>query len=433
MTTDLGRRLHDLAIEAPPSLPAEGLWERGVRRHRSRRAAAVGATFAVVAAVIGGFALQAADDVRGDGAPPVVSTVEVGHLPRTIHEPSPWSEGTKDAGELGALSVLGSADRKRPKGLAGMVAYSSMYGISAADGTARFLDLPTSPDPDMPGLVSWVATLSPDGRKVAFPRYDQSGSEAGGLEMLIGWRIYDTVTGGIVEIQEPVGQVMNEGLPPVFSADSRYLLTASHEEGNETSGESFVAWNVATGARFLVEEQARDSIPNVGSGPDGIVWSRGDTTYTYDPDTGDTSSIQAEHRWVIPSFAPSGTGFATVTETGQIYVGPSPDRMTHIRDVNDVNTILGWRDPGHVVVALTDRDYAVVDVSDGSMKRGSFGGSVNLNMPMLAADLWTNDLVDGVSPPQVFDPRTRGRLTVLAGVLLAGTTLAIYVRRRRNG
>lgn len=443
MNTDLGRRLHDLAVDAPPSLPAQGLWDRGVRRHRTRRAAGIVGTFVVVAAIIGGFSLQTADDVRGDGAPPVVSSVEAGHLPRTIHEPSAWSKGTNDAGELGALSVLGASERKRPKGLAGMVAYEGMYGVSAVDGTVRFLDLPTSSNPDMPGMVSLSASLSPDGRKVAFPRYDWTAGAING-RTLIGWTVYDAVTGRIVELADPAVPKMNDKvIQPAFSSDSRYLLTAYGPEGRyDNVSDSFVAWDVATGARFVVEAPGRYWEPSVGSGPKGIVWSRADKTYAFDPDTGTTTFIRTVNGAASASYAPSGTGFAYVggkldpqgiNAPWQLYAGPSPDRLQHVRGLSDVQGILGWRDPDHVVVALTDRHYAVVDVSDRTLVRGAFDGSVNLSTPMLASDLWANDLVDGVQPPHASDPRTPGRLAVLAGFLVAGAVFALYRWRRRHG
>jgi len=443
MNTDLERRLRDLAAQAPPSLPVDGLWGRGVRRRRTRRLAGVAGSVVVLMAIAGG--VQVGRSLVNDEALPAAPATGTGHLPRTIPVPAPWSEGTEKAGELGALSVLGYADRKRAKGLTGMVAYEGLYGISAVDGTARFLDLPTSEAQDMPGRSLPDASLSPDGRKISFPRYDWVREDTTDpAEVLIGWSVYDTVTGEVVELGDPAAPRLGDsGMVPIFSSDSKYLLTVYAPEGAyDPRKDSFVAWDVATGARYLVEGPGKYWQPNVGSGPQGIVWSRGKTTYTYDPSTRTTSSIQTEHDPVAASFAPRGTGFAYVggrlTEEGinapwQLYVGASPDQMQRVSGIADYNGILGWRDSEHVVVAITDRDYGIVDVSDGSVDRGSFDGDVNLNVAMLAADLWANDLVSGARPSGASDPRTPGRLAALGGVLVAGAVFTLWRRRLRHG
>ena len=64
------------------------------------------------------------------------------HLPRTVYAPSPWAEGTDELGPPGPLAVLAGGERKVRDGLTGSRSYPSYYGVSAVDGSARFLDLP---------------------------------------------------------------------------------------------------------------------------------------------------------------------------------------------------------------------------------------------------------------------------------------------------
>ncbi|RNL64862.1 hypothetical protein EFK50_02420 [Nocardioides marmoriginsengisoli] len=446
MTTELGRRLREVAADAPPTLPADGLWDRGLRRHRTRRLAGVVGSIVVLATLVGGIGIQALD---GPDRRAQVAAAKPGdlHLPRTIAVPAPWSKGTADEGELGVLAAVGASDRKRPKGIAGMVAYQGLYGVSAVDGTVRFLDLPTPESKDMPGQFI-NAALSPDGRKLAYPRYDGNGNDTSSDGSLVGWSVYDTVTGKITELQDPEAPRIEAGASDLaFSTDSRFLLTSYAAAGNaDSESDEFVAWNVADGSRTVVEGAGEYWLPNIGSGPGGIVWSRDNDTYTYGTVAGATTSIRTEHDPVTASFAPSGSGFAYVGGTlaggrnggidapWKLYVGPTPDRMRQVPGITDAGLVLGWRDPDHVVVATTDRDYVVVDVNDRSIEKGRIGGNVNLAVPMLASDLWANDLVDGVQPPDASDPRTPARIAVLgAGLVLAVGVFGTIRWRRRRG
>lgn len=438
MTQDLERRLHDLADDAPPGLAADGLWGAGLRRHRTRRAGALATAALALTAVVGGLQLTSADTKPGPADVPAGT----GHLPRTVHVPAAWSEGTGDAGELGPLAAIGSSDRKRPLGLLGMVAYEGMYGVSAVDGTVRFLDLPTSANEDMPGELDLRAALSPDGRKVAYARYDWDRQTNGGDAPLLGWGVYDTTSGRTVELADPDAPVLrDDAFQPVFSGDSKYLVTvyAGADESADDPGD-LVAWDVDSG-RPLILKQPRASAPQLGSGPDGVVWSRGTATVRVDPVSSSSRSVITAKDVVSASFAPSGTAFAYVGGTlgsdgieqpWSLYAGTSPDQLRKVPGLSDASLVLGWRDAEHVVVATSLQDYAVVDVTDGSAVRGSLGGEVNFNASVLASDLWANSLVDGAEPPGAGDPRTPSRLVAVGVVLLGGLTV-LLVRRRRRG
>jgi len=440
MSSDLGRGLAALAHEAPSSLAVDDLWVRGTRRHRRNRAA--GAAGVVLALVMVGFSLGGSPSTHQDGAPPLLSTPAPGHLPRTINPPAAWSPGTEDAGEIGPLAAIASSNRKRPLGVVGSVSYEAMYGVSAQDGTARFLDLPYSSSKDMPGELVLSAALSPDGLALAYPRYDWTTRLGEGSQALVGWAIYNAATGRVVELSDPeVPRLSYEAIQPVFSGDSRFLLTAYAPEGRVgTTADSLVAWEVATGKRIVLEKPGRVWAPNVGSAPQGLVWSRANKTYTYDPSTGTRTVLTTPLSVVTASYAPRGNGFAYVGGNSgpegivgpwYLFAGPSPDRVRRILGTADTAGILGWRDPEHVVVAVAPQVYAIVDIIDGSIDRGEFKGEVNLNTPMLAADLWAHGLVAGVEPPSALDPRTRSRLVGLTAVLgLIGTGLALKRRRR---
>jgi len=445
VSTDLHDQLADLATDAPTRpMPAAELWQRGRRNGRRRRAVRVAAA-ALCVVLLGLAGSTTWRALSTPDVPPTDTPSGDLHLPQTLFMPSPWTEGTASAGQIGPLSALGARTRLVPDGLFGSHSYFQLFGISAVDGTARFLDIPTTGDPDWPGRSTQVA-LSPDGRKVGYLRYENANPSDDGT--LLGWGVYDTVTGETVELADP--RVPHptglDAFEIEFSADSRYLETVYSPTEHETSRTDVLAvWDVETGERIHVEGPGYYWLPNMGTGPAGIVWGRDDRVFTFDPATRTTTSVGLNHEVADAAWAPQGTSFAYLAmgkpdaapERWRLFVGSDVARLTHVRLRFEPNRVLGWRDRFHVVVDDYRLRYAVVDVRTGAASYGRIHHRGNWALaPQLAADLWGNSLVPGVPPPEAHDPRAGwrvGGLVAGGGLLGVGVVLLVLRGRRRHG
>lgn len=180
--TTLHDQLRDLADEAPGSLPAPGLWDRGRRYHRLRRTGtlAVLGGAVLVLALLGGVTWQRS-------APPVQPATGSVGLPDRVWDPSPWLPGT---GSPGRLVALAPADRGSWTGM-----HPGVVGVSAVTGEYAFLDLPDANSGHMDEVV-----LAPDGNHVA---YWLSGDTEGtpntssSAEPVAGVAVLDTATGSV--------------------------------------------------------------------------------------------------------------------------------------------------------------------------------------------------------------------------------------------
>lgn len=439
MSSDLRDRLVDLAEEAPATVAAgRDLWQAGVRRHRRRRVAAVATTTAVllVVGVLGSLRQPETPSPDPAEAPPSEL-----HLPRTVHAPSPWAESTRDAGPPGPLAVVSLASRNRPDGLTGTWQATEPYGVSALDGSAVFLDLPGGRTEEGYQLGYGTMALSPNGRKVGFTHFAQDPGAA--FPHIIGWDVYDTVSGEITELRVP-------GMPEIrgidvfemrFTGDSRYLLTNYSPTGSDGSRQdALVAWDVETGERVVVEGTGHHWLPDPGSAPEGVVWSRDRRIFTFHPGTGQTEVATMPNEVVTASFGPDGRALAYVGHRPSkpneavpwhLYAGESVDALARVPGLAP-GLLLGWRGVHEVVVEGPGRGVQFVDVRTGeyttsslSLPRERFMG------PLYAADLWRNPLVEGVEPSAAPDPRwwLRPPLWVASALLaLAGLLVA---RRRR--
>ncbi|WP_435741412.1 hypothetical protein [Nocardioides sp. SYSU DS0663] len=197
-------RLVDLAGEAGAAVdgrgavPGSALWARGRRYARRRRALAVAAVVAVVAGS-GTLALAVAPDVTGDRPAPVSPVpLDEAVLPDRLGDPPAWLLGTDEAGLPGRLSAIVGGERGTWTG-----PERALAGVSAADGSLVWLDLPADAVPGVsPGGFS---QLSPDGRRVVF----WTTGETGGLpasrdeEPVTGVAVWDAATGEVVRHDIP--------------------------------------------------------------------------------------------------------------------------------------------------------------------------------------------------------------------------------------
>ncbi|MCW2783558.1 MAG: hypothetical protein JWP74_75 [Marmoricola sp.] len=432
MRTELGRRLDELVSDTP-SLPSAGLWDRGRRRHRARQAAGAAAVVLALAAIVGGIHTVGPQPHE---AQPVQVPKGTGHFPKTVYAPSPWSGGSARYGAPGPLAMFGYADRNRRTGLTGEVQYSSMYGISAITGAVRFLDIPTTNETRRPGAVV-VSALSPDGRKVGFERY--AGASGGNGGHMVGWGVYDTVTGNVTDLTDPhaARPVPEAGWPIAFSGNSQYLLTEYTPKAVRTSrSHELVAWNVDSGKPMVIEPARFYWDPNPSTSPDGVSWVQGKLVHV-DLLNGRRFVLAVDHQVSSASYSPDGRQFAYV-DGSHLYAAPANDygvgNLHEVVTKAKPNEIIGWRDDTHVVVTgPTDTDYRIVDLADGSVQSVRFAGQVPVSL-QLASSLWANDLVAGTRPPHAEDPRHERRWTEVAVVAAAAlmALLIVAVRRRRR-
>ncbi len=425
--TDLRARLRDLADDAPRAgLSGDELWRTGVRRQRLRHAASV-----TVAAVAVAVVVALTSVVRFPNAlPPTQGPAELG-LPRLVQPPDPWSEPTADPGPLAAISV---ANRTEPRGLTGSRDRLQVFGVSAVDGVSRFLDLPGAQVDIDPG----AAAISPDGTMVAVVR---------GVS---GWDLLDTDTGDLTRLRVPgLPELANaRGYDIAFSGDGRFLLTNFSFEGStDNQDDSFVAWDVETGERYIAEGPGHYWIPGRATGPSGVVWTRQRDVLTLEPGTGDRARISVPQQLVDASLSPDGETLAYVGHAGDRPSSPAPWRF-HVRtddgEIRKFNVglepgqILGWRDDTHVVVSrFGPRQARVVDIGTGEWERLTLEQEAGALMtPRYATDLFARDTVGPAEQPDHGDPRPWMHPEVqwiAAGVLLGGVLQGwLVIRRRRD-
>ena len=197
-----------------------------------------------------------------------------------------------------------------------------------------------------------------------------------------------------------------------------------------------------TGELYPVEPPGKYSLPNLGSGPSGVVWSRGRRTHVVDPVSGSGTFDDVPQQVVQATYAPIGEAFAYIGHekvlpdrpaTWSLYAATSPSAASGRRLDLDIGPgrILGWRDAEHVVVIDNfELNVRVVDVRTAEADEIELAvPDETFPAPMYAADLWGNDLVDGVRPDRVADPRWDVGLPAAVALLLAG--LVVWGRRRR--
>jgi hypothetical protein len=447
MRTDLHDHLVHLAQEAPTSVePGRDLWRRGVRRHRRRRAATVVASAAAIVALA--FAGAGSFEwMRPERPLPADTPPSELHLPRTVHAPSPWAQGTREQGPPGPLAVLSSAPRNTIDGLTGVRRSTGVFGVSAADGTGVFLDLPGYRGDEGTRLGPGAIALSPDGHKVGYIRYDDSAPRDGAA--VHGWDVYDTVTGDVTRLRVPDMEEIHgmDAFEIRFSGDSRYLLTNYSPTGSDGArDDTLVAWDVSAGEPTVVEGTGHYWLPEPGSAPEGVVWSRDRRIFRFDATTGENDVVTLPREVVTASFGPDGRTLAYVghrpTDAGQavpwhLFGGRTAQVADRIPLGMRPSQILGWRSEHEVVVSNHRRTAWFVDVRTGEYDEVELGWDQKLAIapPLYAADLWRNPLIEGVEPPAVPDPRWwlrpwvwgSGLMVLVAGFLFAGR------RRRADG
>ncbi|GAB3658434.1 hypothetical protein GCM10027596_14780 [Nocardioides korecus] len=363
-------------------------------------------------------------------------------LPRVVDAPGTWS---KNAPLRGPVAAIGIALRTRPVGLRGRREQPAAYATSARDGRSVWVHLPGY-SVEQSGLEGGTA-VSPDGRWLGWRRVRSSGG-AVERERAEGWSVMDTSTGRVRRIDVPDGSAFSPVADLAFSGDSRYLLTTF--EPPERVGDrglrghhAFVAWDVRDGSSHVLEQPGHYFLPDLGSAPSGVVWSRGRQVFREDPATGARSVTTLTHPVVTASWAPHDAAFAYIGFSGgraaspwRLYAGRTPgearDRPIRLRGPRDPSQILGWRDRTHVVVGSYQSTVRVVDVVTGRQQDlRVLGSGDQLDQPLLAADLWARPRSTPVAPTGTTDPRAP-LWWAAGGVVVAGLGVLLVRWRRRR-
>jgi hypothetical protein len=414
---------------------ATGVRESHGRRYVTRTAGVLAVIVCVVALVVG---VTAALPTAWSEPIPVAGRSAGLHLPRIVNAPGAWSDDESPQGPLAAIAL---ATRNKTEGLTGRREQFQLFGVSAADGHSAWINLP-GVDAEDRDLVGWFA-LSPDGRWIGWSQ-ERAPRRPGGNVRLLGWAVMDTTTGKVRRVADPAHRRLRETVADLaFSADSQYLLT-SYETPHapRRRGHQFVAWDVHDGTPTVLEKPGHYWLPNLGSAPASVVWSRRGIVYRDNLATGQRSSYAVPQSVIEASWGPDDTAFAYIgtpldrnRAPWRLYAGrtlaAARDHAVPI-DV-DPGQLLGWRDDRHVVVGHFRSTVHVVDVVTGDFYKLDMAGYGKvLNAPLLADDLWQNPLTTPAEPTETTDPRAPFRWaggTLLA--LLALTTGAMVLRRKQ--
>ena len=190
MTQLLRESLRDLAEDAPVVSPDADTWALAQRSRRRRLAGGIAAGTAGVLVVVAAAAGMVVPSLRQGSDTTGQPTYDASQLalPTQISQPSPWESGTADAGPLGPIAVLGEDLGRHTSWFHTAGSY---YGISAADGTYRYLDLP-GVNPEVGGTPA----LSPDGSHIA---YFTAPPPSADPVNITGYAIYDALAGTLTD------------------------------------------------------------------------------------------------------------------------------------------------------------------------------------------------------------------------------------------
>lgn len=445
--TDLRDALHGLADEPRPA-PAPGiepaeLWSRGVRRRRWRAAAAVAATIAVVAAGAG-VGLLVHD--QPDTPPPADGTSHGPHLPKSIGVPDPGSAGSADAGPPGRLAVLWRAPRDGHDGAA-------FFGVTAAGGTYRFLDLPRLAGPQ-------DVALSPDGREVA---YWTTGSVTGAAIRVVGAEHDMATVAGIARHDTVTGKTRFHPIPSEHGVEPEGIRWTDDDtvlfqygviaSARAVSDVAHWSWGRHGGPRYQVHGLDLDGWTSAQHGGHVMRFGNIMMTLPVGAVTRPANALLTRIPLVAwGDFTTNGTDAAgvevgpdpdTITDTGALRVGRTRNgqvkKMTRVAGLK-VLGIIGWTGPRDILVVTKPRDnppearLVRVDVRTGAVHgvgtirtRGQWPGA-----PQYATDLLTTPVVARAVPDWREDDWTAAGWGGLVALVVAGGAVLVWRRRARG-
>ena len=443
MSEQLRGAFRNLAADAPTvDASAATSWATWRRARRARRravaAVAVGVVMLLAGGLVVGEALTGGHQTAPAGAP--YDALELA-IPQEIWLPSPWMSGTSDAGPLGPLALVATAPRRT----SWFHAEDALFGVSAATGAYRFLDLPGL-DP----TSSVEPTLSPDGLHIAYYVRGQPESSSA-QSTTTGYAVYDTVTGDLHVKQVPTTYGLLADTLTWAGNSSRLLACYGQYTGRSGFGRASVG-HISTASLGATQQVGAEICAGTGLGP--VTTLVGGSIASIDQygrsfSVFDAHSGQLAASWLNDvTGADSGlVGSPMVSPSGdRVAVQAAPDNGTQprlyatskgvgMRRAHPVPTgwvvdSYGWTDEGHLLtrswsagVVCQDGDVDsrsgpdgpddvpqifAVDVATGErclavQLHGTAGEWLN---PVFAADLLTRPFTAPVSaPPSYRDPR----------------------------
>jgi hypothetical protein len=444
-------RLERLAAHAPTgALDPDALWGSGRRRQRLRVGAALAAVVVVglLGTVTTPLLVERADQVAPAGSDDRMV------LPDVLRQPGGWEPSFPNP--PGRLSAVGAGSK------GGLLSGSNAWwGVSAATGESRFLDLPgaatdSSPEP----------ALSADGRRLAYWVTGQvdgvpvaNGEMGDGLEPVVGVAVLDLETGtrDVWTVASEHGLFVG-GL--AWAGDALWWSAGPvrvEDSSAFSASMSTRTWNVATGERDEGPSDAgRLSLSELGDAPGGFVERWGKRRLTRVLGDAEPTTL----RLVMPAGTPGRAGVTQPTmspdgarvaallvpdasrydeDPKTVLVGGVSGRDVRLQRLDGVEEqgIVGWRSPTEVVavgLAAAEDGHGpravhawTLDVTTGNRSElMDFEG----NTPQVAAEAWTAEVVPAPDAPFAPDPRLVGAGAIV--VLAFGISLWRDLRRRRG-
>lgn len=440
---ELSSALRDLAgeVSAPHPADAADLWHRGRTRVRRRVFAAAGVVAVLAVAVgTGTFAVAPVEVVPA-------GTQQAPGVPKNVWAPKGWYPGTK-GDPPGALAVMGGLGRDGGNGL---------FGVSAATGEYRLLDLPDRADLG----AGETAALSPDGRHVA---YWLTGKPSGtaypdeGSDLPIGVGVYDTIDGTVARYLPETEHGLSAD--DLVWWDEDVLLLTYGQRTSDTSANRITTYSwrpVTDSVPGGVEEPTKipsrdplvafDPMPSRSGGLLVAIDARRFGFLAADGSVGrevvltlpplraasyDAASVSRDHV-VVRVHGDDGDD---TFQTGKLGAGGVVERLDPLVGFG-AQRFVGWlADDRFLVLGSNDTAYAdlnEVDLGPQGVvaKVGTAEGGEWTPGLSFATDLLTLPMVDGVRPPQI-DPRWRWTGIAVGAVVLLGLAWPLVLRRRRG-
>lgn len=450
---EVADRLDRLADHAPSgAVDPDALWARGRRRQRRR---AVSVLTGIAAAGLLAAAVTPAVLARVD--PPIAAPSHQMLLPDVLRAPGPWEPSFSVTPRR--LSAVGVGRRSSL-----LSSSPSLWGISAATGESRWLELPGSvPTAQAP------PQLSADGRRVAYWLTGPTSGEplaTGGTEdavPVVGVAVMELETGDVARwtIDSEHGLWVH-GL--VWAGDVLWWQggpVAPLGTGVTSAEVRTRTWDVETDERSELggkDGRAAVYLSQPGYAPRGFVTlprtfrlehvteaeDPVDLRMDLPPDAPSSAGL------IEPEMAPDGRRVAVLivpeaaeyddAATKDLLVGKVVDGTVTLRAVDGVRAqaVLGWRSPREVVVSTpavaddgvgTGQQVWVVDVVTG--RRTELLDVIGSRLQdSVAAEAWTAEVVDAPDAPFAPDPRLVG----LGGMVVIVFCVSLWrdLRRRRG-
>ncbi|HSS66923.1 MAG TPA: hypothetical protein VLK34_00125 [Nocardioidaceae bacterium] len=469
MTELLRQSLSDLAEDATVATPRANTWADARRSHRRRLVGGIAASTAAVLAVVTGSIALVAPSMRQNSGVTDQPAYVIGDLalPTNVSQPSPWESGTADAGPPGPLAVLGETLDRRTSWFHTSDAY---YGISAVDGSYRYLDLPHL-------ALNGTAVLSPDGTHVAYWTQSKTSTEQTTVD---GYAVYDTTSG-----KTATHTIADRDVVPrllVWAPGSNELMAAYRvgplDDREAQVGKTDVL-DVATDQSTVVALR-HDVQPGESASwsANGIAFWRAPKLTVIDPQTGGVlmdlgltptpvgGGKQPRSGGVAWSPDLSTLAFAALypkssgpllqeTSLGTFHAGGvgaqlqgrdrplGPPIIRRVTPFAAVYHLLGWRDDTHALVlgvptaAQAVRADVVPGIYSINVETGDYErlASVSLNdsawIRGIATSVSDHPFVNRPGPTSHRDPRTVWAVIAMV-VLLSATVLFVVLRSRRS-